>query len=94
MRPRPADNHDLATFAPRVTGLILFGLLLSLLSAGLYVLPVLLEEAPAGAIPDYFEQRVQARLRGKLPWFLAGSFLTVAWLSTRGWLPGSKRRRD
>ncbi|MEE2703010.1 MAG: hypothetical protein VX614_03205 [Myxococcota bacterium] len=92
MRPAPPDDRDLATFAPRVTGLILFGLLLSLCSAGLYVLPILMEPAPAGAIPDYFEQRVQARLEGKLPWFLAGSFLAVAWLSIRGWLPGSRRR--
>ena len=72
--------------------MILFGVLLALGSAGIYVLPVLLEPAPAGAIPDYFEQRVQARLQGKVLWFLAGSFLAGAWLSIRGWLPGSRRR--
>ena len=52
----------------------------------------MLEPAPAGAIPAYFEQRVQARLDGKITWFLGASFLIAALLSIRGWLPGSGRR--
>lgn len=93
MGPTHPERREAASFAPRVTVLIAIGLLLSLCSAGLYVLPVLMEPSPAGAIPDYFEQRVRARLEGKLFWFVAISFLAVAAFSFRGWLPRIGRRR-
>ncbi len=53
------------------------GFLLFLLSAGLYALPVLLEPAPPGAIPDYHKERVRERMHGKVLWFLAGSLLSA-----------------
>ena len=73
---------------PRITLLLVAGLALFTLSAGLYVLPVLREPVPVGAIPDYVKERVAARLEGKLPWFLAGSMLTVGILYT--WFAGGK----
>ena len=62
---------------------LLAGFAVFLLSAGLYVLPVLLEPAPPGAIEDYHKERVVARLEGKTRYFLFGSFLGVTLLSIR-----------
>jgi hypothetical protein len=90
-RGKPEDR-DLARFAPRVTLTLLAGFAVFLLAAGLYVLPVLLEPVPPGAIPDYRKERVIARLDGKVPYFLLGSFVGMTLLSIRGWLPGTRRR--
>ena len=57
------------------------GFLLFLLASGLYVLPVLLEPAPPGAIVDYHKERVRARMEGKVIWFLVGSFMCTALVS-------------
>ena len=77
------DDREPSSFFPRVTLSLLGGFLLFLLSAGLYVLPVLLEPAPPGAIPDYHQERVRARMQGKVHWFLVGSFLCAALVSAR-----------
>ena len=53
------DDRDLARFIPRVTLSVAAGLLLFLVSAGLYISPVLLESAPPGAIVDYHKERVK-----------------------------------
>ncbi|MCP4003571.1 MAG: hypothetical protein GY725_05195 [bacterium] len=89
---RTTNEEDLGRFFPRVTIMVLGGIALFLLTSGLYVLPVLLEPAPPGAIPDYQRERVVARLDGKVPWFLAGSFLSMALFAGRGWLPGTRRK--
>jgi hypothetical protein len=90
-RGKPEDR-DLARFAPRVTLTLLAGFVVFLLTATLYVLPVLREPAPPGAIPDYHKERVMARLEGKVHYFLIGSFVGVTLLSIRGLLPGTSRR--
>ena len=77
MRKTLPQDRDLARFVPRIALSLAGGFLLFLLSAGLYVMPVLLEEPPPGAIPDYHKERVRARLEGKVLWFLAGSMIVV-----------------
>ncbi len=91
LRPRP-DDRDLSRFTPRITATLIAGFVLFLLSTGLYVLPVLMEPAPPGAIADWHRERVKARLDGKVRYFLVGSFLGVTLLSIRGLLPGTGRR--
>ncbi len=81
-RGRPNDR-ELSRFFPRITLSLVAGFLLFLLSSGLYVLPVLLEPAPPGAILDYPQERVRARMQGKVIWFLVGSFLCSALVSAR-----------
>ncbi len=81
-RGRP-DDRELSRFFPRITLSLVAGFLLFLLSSGLYVLPVLLEPAPPGAILDYHQERVRARMQGKVIWFLVGSFLCTALVSAR-----------
>ena len=83
MRRGPADDRELSRFIPRVTLSLAAGFLLFLLSSGLYVLPVLLEPAPPGAIPDYHKERVRARMQGKVIWFLVGSFLCASLVTAR-----------
>ncbi len=90
--PARPDDSDLGRFAPRVTLTLLAAFGVFLLTAGLYVLPVLLEPAPPGAIADWHRERVAARLHGKVRYFLFGSFLGVTLLSIRGLLPGTARR--
>ncbi len=70
-------------FVPRVALLLVAAFLIFTASAGLYVLPVLREPAPPGAIEDYYAERVRARLSGKVPWFLVGSFAAAALLGAR-----------
>jgi hypothetical protein len=89
MRRGRAEDRDPTAFAPRVTVTLLCGLVIFLGAALLYILPVLLEEAPPGAIQDWTEERVRARLAGKTLYLLVGSFLAAAVLGTRGWLPGT-----
>ena len=55
----------------------------------LWVLPVLLEEPPPGAIQDWRAERVRAVLAGKALYLLVASILTAAVLGIRGWLPGT-----
>ncbi len=81
-RGRP-DDRELSRFFPRITLSLVAGFLLFLLSSGLYVLPVLLEPAPPGAILDYHQERVRAHMQGKVIWFLVGSFLCAALVSAR-----------
>jgi len=90
-RRRP-DDRDVSAFLPRITLVLIGGFVLFMLVAGLYVLPVLLETPPAGAIPDYTKERVMARLEGKVLWMLATSLLVVAGLAIRGILPGDRGR--
>ncbi len=70
-------------FVPRVALLFAAAFLIFSLSTGLYVLPVLREPAPPGAIEDYYAERARARLSGKVPWFLVGSFAAAALLGAR-----------
>ena len=92
MTLRPPADRESTTFIPRITIALAFGFALFLLIAGLYVLPVLLETPPPGAIPDYQKERVMARLEGKVLWMLISSFFAAAMLSARGILPGTGRR--
>ncbi len=89
--PRSPHDADLARFAPRVTVMVLVGISLFFLASALYALPVFLEPVPPDSIPDYLGERVAARLEGKVPWLLVGSFLTAAALAGRGWLPGTRK---
>jgi hypothetical protein len=91
VRGRP-DDRDLGRCGPRVTATLVAGFAVFLLTAGLYVLPVLLESAPPGAIEDWHRERVMARLDGKVRYFLVGSFLGVTLLGIRGFLPGTSRK--
>lgn len=75
-RSRP-DDRDPFRFAPRVTLTLLGGLAIFLLISLLYVLPVLFEPLPPGAIPDYRRERVAARLEGKVIYLLVGSLLVA-----------------
>jgi hypothetical protein len=87
-----AEDRDPTAFVPRVTLTLLCGLLIFVGAALLYVLPVLLEEPPPGAIQDWMQERVRARLAGKTLYLLIGSFLAAAVLGARGWLPGTGAR--
>jgi hypothetical protein len=70
-------------FLPRATLLILSGFVLFVLLAMLYSLPVMLEEPPPGASPDYMKERVHAHLDGKITWIMAGAFGIVALVVSR-----------
>jgi len=83
------DDRDATAFAPRITLTLLFGLLIFVVVALLWVLPVLLEEPPPGAIPDWRAERVRAVLAGKALYLLVASVLAAAALGIRGWLPGT-----
>ena len=78
---------------PRVTIAVLAGIVLALLMALVYVLPECLGEPPPGAIPDYCQERVRARLEGKILWLLLASCTVDAALAIRGIRPGFSRRR-
>lgn len=91
MKGRPRDQ-DLARFAPRLTVTLLAGFALFVVAAGLWVLPVLLEPPPPGAIPDYVRERVAARLDGVVLWLFTGAMLVASFASIRGVLPGTRRR--
>ena len=92
MSRRAPDDRDLGRFLPRVTIAVLAGFALFAVLALGYALPDCWSEPPPGAIPDYCQERVKARLEGKVTWMLAGSFLTVAALAIRGILPGTGPR--
>jgi hypothetical protein len=57
-----------------------------------FALPALLETPPPGAIPDYLQQRVMARLEGKLLWLFTASMLVAGYAAIRGMLPGTRLR--
>jgi hypothetical protein len=89
MKGLPRDQ-DLARFAPRLTVTLLAGFALFLVLSALWTLPVLIEPAPPGAIPDYMRERVMARLDGVVGWLFGGSMLIAAFASIRGLLPGTR----
>jgi len=71
----PGSGPRRATpFTPRLTLLVLAGFALFFASLFVYSLPVMFETAPPGAIESWHEERVKQRLRGKVHWFLVGSF--------------------
>ena len=88
-RTRPPDS---VTFVPRVTLSLLVAVAVFLVITGLYLLPVLLEPPPPGAIPDYMAERVRARLDGKVLWLATASLAVVTIMGFAGWLPGMQRR--
>ncbi len=70
---------------PRFTLILLAGFALFALLSMLYSLPILLEEPPPGASPDYIQERVRAHLEGKTGWIMVGAFGIVAAAASR-WL--------
>jgi hypothetical protein len=72
-------------FVPRFTLILMAGFALFALLAMLYSLPILLEEPPPGASPDYIQERVRAHLEGKTGWIMVGAFGIVAAAASR-WL--------
>jgi hypothetical protein len=88
----PQNQADYERFAPRVTISLLAGFALFLLLALLYSLPAILEPPPPDAIADYTQERVRARLEGKVFWIFAVSMLAAALAGVRGILPFTRRR--
>jgi hypothetical protein len=86
------DQADYERFAPRVTISLLAGFAIFLVLALLYALPALLEPPPPDAIADYTQERVRARLEGKVFWIFAISMLAAALAGIRGILPFTRRR--
>ncbi|MFI5315718.1 MAG: hypothetical protein ACHQ6T_08450 [Myxococcota bacterium] len=72
------------SFAPRATLAVAGGFLLFFAASILYSLPVLLEPEPPGAAESYVQERVQARLRGKVPWLLGTSLIVAGAIGARG----------
>jgi hypothetical protein len=70
-------------FTPRLTLLVLAGFGLFFASLFLYSLPAVFEPAPPGAVESWHAERVKQRLRGKVHWFLIGSFGAVAAVGVR-----------
>jgi len=66
-----------------MTLVILGGFALFFVLAMLYSMPVILEEPPPGAAPDYITERVRAHLHGKVPWILGISFLISGAIGAR-----------
>jgi len=71
-------------FAPRITLVLLGGVALFFALSLLYSLPILLEPPPDGAPDNYVSERVREHLRGKIPYFFAGSLVAVALVVSRG----------
>ncbi len=76
--PRPVQR-----FAPKITLLVLAGFVLFFASLFLYSLPAMFETAPPGAVESWHAERVKQRLRGKVHWFLVGSFGAVTAIGLR-----------
>jgi hypothetical protein len=70
-------------FVPRATLALLATVVLFFAAIFLYSLPVMLEEPPPGAIPDWTAERVRAHLAGKVHWIFAGSAVVVAVIASR-----------
>jgi len=91
---RPPQNQaDYERFVPRVTVSLLIGFALFLVLALLYSLPAWLETPPPDAIADYTQERVRARLEGKVIWIFMASMLASAFAGIWGILPGTRRRQ-
>lgn len=84
MQPRSRSPR----FIPRATLILGGGVLLFFLSSMAYgLVPVMLEPVPDNAAQSYIEERVKARLEGKVPWFLGTSMIVAAALATRASRP-------
>ncbi len=92
IRAMPPANRNTPLFVPRVTFQLILGVALFFASMLLYVSPILFQDPPPGAIPDWHKEQVQARLEGKVLLFALGSLGLVAVLSMRGLLPWSGPR--
>lgn len=92
MARRLPDERDAQSFMPRVTIALLGGFALFVLVAFVYAFPECLGQRPPGAIADWCNERIRARLEGKVLWMLLGSYAVVAALAIRGVLPGTGRR--
>jgi hypothetical protein len=68
---------------PRATLVIVGGFALFFVVAFLYSMPVFFEPLPEGATQSYLEERVKARLEGKVPWFLGVSLIAAAAIGAR-----------
>ncbi len=88
----PQSQADVERFVLRVTVSLLVGFALFLVLALLYSLPAWLETPPPDAIADYTQERVRARLEGKVIWIFTVSMLAAAFAGIRGILPGTRRR--
>ncbi len=78
MQPRPQR------FVPRATLILGGGILLFFLSSMTYALvPVMLGPIPENAADSYVEERVKARLAGKIPWFLGTSMIVAGAIGAR-----------
>ncbi|MFQ5699937.1 MAG: hypothetical protein ACE5IL_16870 [Myxococcota bacterium] len=77
---------------PRITLTLLLGTVIFLISAGVWIWPVLMQDPPPGAIADWTVERVRARLDGVVLWLILGAFVAAAVVVARGWLPGMRRR--
>lgn len=66
-----------------MTLVIIGGFALFIVLAMLYSMPVILEQPPAGAGPDYITERVRAHLHGKVSWILIASFLIAGFIGAR-----------
>ncbi len=65
-------------FVPRLTLILVVGFVVSIAAMYVYVLPVLNQPAPPGAVPQWHDEQIKQRLRGKVHWFLLGSYGSVA----------------
>jgi hypothetical protein len=70
-------------FVPRATLTLLATVVLFFVVTFLYALPAMVEEPPAGATAEWQNERIKARLAGKVHWFFAGSALVVAVVMSR-----------
>ncbi len=78
-------------FVPRLTLILLLGFAVAFGAMYLYVLPVLNQPAPPGAVPEWHDEQVKQRLRGKVHWFLLGSYGAVAGIGI-SWMNRRARR--
>jgi hypothetical protein len=87
-RPDPKGGPDMVRFVPRLTLILLLGFVVSIGAMWLYVLPVLNQAPPPGAVPEWQDEQIKQRLRGKVHWFLLGSYgavaaLGISWMNRR-----------
>jgi len=71
-----------------VTAILVIGFLVYQGAMLLYVLPVTSQPAPPDAVPEWRDEQIKQRLRGKKTWFLVGSYgavalVGIAWLNRR-----------
>lgn len=63
---------------PRVTVLLLAGFVVAVAAMYVYVIPVLNQPEPPGAVAEWRNEQIKERLRGKVHLFLLGSYASVA----------------